>query len=49
MYHTSTLAGAAGAGALAFTGFPLVYVLLAAFALIAAGLAAKRIAPRREA
>lgn len=39
-------AGAAGAGALPFTGSNVIYVILAAFALLACGAAILRIVPR---
>ena len=47
--HIGTAAGAVvGAGTLAMTGFDSVWLALAAFALIAAGTAVLRIAPRRK-
>jgi hypothetical protein len=52
MYTTHGTAGAtaaAGSGAaLAATGLNVVWLLLAAFALLGAGLALLRIVPRRE-
>ncbi len=44
----ATATGAAGAG-LAATGFNIVWLLLAAFALLGAGMALMRLVPRREA
>lgn len=52
MYSTPTAAAGSGAIAgsgLAFTGFNVVWLLLAAFALVAAGSAVLRLLPRREA
>ena len=48
MYHT---AGAAGVGtaALATTGLNILWLVLAAFALLGAGSALMRIVPKREA
>lgn len=48
MYNSG---GALGftAASLPFTGLPVLYVVLAAFALLALGLALWRMAPRREA
>ena len=49
MYNHGGVAGsAAAAGALPFTGLNVVWMLLAAFALIAAGSALMRLVPRRE-
>lgn len=49
MYNNPTPAMAAGAtGTLAFTGANVIWWVLAAFALIAAGSALARIAPRRQ-
>jgi hypothetical protein len=52
--YTNPAAAAAGSGAiagsgLAMTGFNVVWLLLAAFALVAAGTAVLRLLPRREA
>jgi hypothetical protein len=50
MYAKSSLAGSsavAGSG-LAMTGFNVLWVLLASFALLGAGLALLRLIPRRE-
>lgn len=50
MYHATGLtSAAAGAGTLAYTGFGLVWIVLAAFALIAAGSAVHRLAPKAQA
>lgn len=47
MYHKVGAAAAAGAtGGLAHTGLSVVWLLLAGFALLAAGTALARIAPR---
>jgi hypothetical protein len=50
VYQKAALAGlgAAAADPLAFTGFHVVYFVLAGFALLAAGLALSRISPRRH-
>lgn len=48
MYNHSAGLGFTAA-ALPFTGLSLIYLVLAAFALLALGLALWRIAPRREA
>lgn len=45
----TTLGAAAGAGALPFTGLNVIWLLLAAFALVAAGLAILRVVPKTEA
>lgn len=45
----SKIAATTGIGALAFTGASLLYVGLAAFALVAGGMALARVAPRSEA
>lgn len=42
-------AGTAAAATLPFTGFPVLFVVLAAFALFALAFALWRIAPRNEA
>ncbi len=42
------LGAGAGANMLPFTGFNILWFILAAFALITAGAALLRIAPRRE-
>jgi hypothetical protein len=49
MYHANTLGPAAIVGTLPFTGLGLGWIVLAAFALIGAGFALGRIAPRRQA
>lgn len=50
MYHkAAAAAGAAGAGTLPFTGGNVVYLALAAFALLAVGAAILRIVPRARA
>jgi hypothetical protein len=41
--------GTAGVASLPFTGLPLVFAILAAFAVLALGLALWRMAPRSEA
>ena len=48
--YDKAAAGLAGAttGALAFTGINVVYLVLAGFALIAAGTALNRIVPKKE-
>lgn len=51
MYNSPAVAsaGAAGtAGTLAMTGLNVVWLLLAAFALLGAGMAIMRLVPRRE-
>lgn len=49
MYSNPTPVVAAGAaGALAYTGANVLWAVLAAFALLAAGIAMARIVPRRE-
>ncbi|AZC13705.1 MULTISPECIES: hypothetical protein [unclassified Microbacterium] len=50
MYNdaVSSMGAGAGAGALAATGFDSLWLGLAAFALIAAGMAVMRIVPRRR-
>jgi hypothetical protein len=45
----TTAACAAGGGGLATTGLNIVWLLLAAFALLGAGMAVMRLVPRREA
>jgi len=49
MYNNPSPVLAAGtAGALAFTGANVVWLVLASFAMLAAGTAMSRIMPRRE-
>lgn len=50
MYTSTGALGAgvtAGAGSLAFTGVNIVWLILGAFALLSAGLALLRLAPRQ--
>jgi len=50
MYNTAGAAGtAATVGGLAATGLNVMWLLLAAFALLGAGMAIMRLVPRREA
>jgi hypothetical protein len=51
MYHKGILAGVAGValGTLPFTGFNLIWVVIAGFALLMAGGACWRIVPRTQA
>ena len=46
--HAGVAGGSAAVGSLPFTGINVVWMVLAAFALVAAGSALLRIAPRRE-
>jgi hypothetical protein len=48
MYHNATTAVTVGATTLPFTGFNIVWALLASFALFAAAGAVHRLTPRRE-
>jgi 4-hydroxybenzoate polyprenyltransferase len=49
MYNTAGTAGAAATvGGLAATGLNVMWLLLAAFALLGAGMAIMRLVPRRE-
>jgi hypothetical protein len=52
MYNSPAAASAAGTagtvGGLAMTGLNVVWLLLAAFALLGAGMAVMRLVPRRE-
>ena len=47
-HHGPTAAAAGGVATLPFTGMGLTWVVLAGFALFAAGLALRRMFPRRE-
>ena len=47
-HHAGALGTGAAAGALPFTGFNVIWFVLAGFALLAAGASLLRIAPRRE-
>lgn len=49
MYHSLSAATPVAAATLPFTGLPVLFMVLAAFALLALGLALWRVTPRHEA